>query len=149
MKILPTLKHRTLHNTPSTTSCNQSRIPSYNITLRIVLSVSDDVWNTIMICLTLYISSCLILLEQLAGAIFPSIQKNCRNLMTANTTVIFQHTSHQLSLCLLFLSSTLHLSCRNSILLLKCFITAHIILFKVCTLINLAQFMYTLQPNQE
>jgi len=69
--------------------------------------------------------------------------------MTASTTVIFQHTNHQLSLCLLFLSSTLHLSCRHSILLLKSFTTANITLFKVCTLINLAQFMYTLQPNEE
>jgi hypothetical protein len=112
------LLYMKLHNIPSTASCIQSWTPSCNITLRIVLSVSTAVWNTIMMCLTIYIHSCLILLEQLAGAIFPSIQKNCMNLMTTSTTVIFQHTNNQVSLCSLFLSSILRLSCRHSLLLL-------------------------------
>ena len=149
MKILQSLIHETLHCIPPTVSCIQPRTPSHNITLRIVLSLSTHAWNTVTMRLALYIYSCLILLEELAGAIFPAIQKNCRNLMTASTTVIFQHTNHQVSLCLLLLSSTLRLSWRHSLLLLKCFITANITLFKVCTLINLAKFMYTLQPNQQ
>ena len=69
--------------------------------------------------------------------------------MTADTTVICQRANHQVPLCLVFLSSTLLLSCWHPLLLLKCFITANITLVKVCTLINLAQFMYTLQPNQQ
>jgi hypothetical protein len=95
-----------------------------------------------------HISSYLILLEHSAGAVFPSILKDCWNRMTASTTVTLQHTNHQSPLCLLFLSSTLHLTCTHSILLLKLLITAHITLFEVCTLISLAQFSHT-QPNQQ
>jgi hypothetical protein len=97
----------------------------------------------------IYISSYLTLLEQhLAGAIFPSMQNNCRYLMIASTTVIVQHTNHQVPLCLLFLSSTLHVYYRHSILLSKLLKTTHITLFKVSTLINLAQFFFTRQPHR-